>query len=458
MFDAQFANFYAVLTVLGIVVLLWVVISKWQMPAADNAHLLSVSQENLTGISAFLLAGSSVALSIGFAIVLSFHPILTVVFVSMFCGFALVEFISSFHLSRAWNQRRIGGVMFSIWMMIGGVAISILAGQSLLQIAESNAKAERLKKNAEYEAFLARKEYANQRVQELAITDSEVQTAKTALATLLVERERVQKLLDACPRNHITLCIKPNTTKLSAIEEKIANQNAVIKRGNEYQAARQVANELNSTPIDAVPGANESSPGIEALALVLRSEAKVVGAFIFLALAIFCELSALIAFYLWGQSRFERSVSDKKVYEYYYSPPPQPMAVPANGIPKHEISQQNDNVDGEPHANGRAQSEAGLEPNSHSNDDETHANGIPQNDETHANGSHSVAQNDKEIALYDRLEKGVKDGELTNLSFPKLREYLGIKNNSLIGKLRDRLVLNGLAVYDSTRKCIPTGV
>jgi hypothetical protein len=451
MFDAQFTNFYAVLTVLGIVVLLWVIISKWQMPAANNAHLLSVSQENLTGISAFLLAGSSVALSIGFAIVLSFHPILTVVFVSMFCGFALVEFISSFHLSRAWNQRRIGGVMFSIWMMIGGVAISILAGQSLLQIAESNAKAERLKKNAEYEAFLARKEYANQRVQELAITDSEVQAAKTALATLLIERERVQKLLDACPHNHITLCIKPNTAKLEALDGKIATQNAVIKRGNEYQAARQVANELNSTPIDAVPGANESSPGIEALALVLRSEAKVVGAFIFLALAIFCELSALIAFYLWGQSRFERSVSDKKVYEYYYSPP-QPMAVPANGIPKHEISQPNDEVDDKAHAIGRPRSEAVLEPNSHSDDDESQANGIRQNDEPQANGR----QNDKEVILYEKLEKGVKDGELTNLSFPKLREYLGIKNNSLIGKLRDKLVLNGLAVYDSTRKCIPT--
>lgn len=439
MFDAQFADFYAVLTVVGLVVVLWVVISKWQMPSADNAHLLSVSQENLTGISAFLLAGSSVALSIGFAIVLSFHPILTVVFVAMFAGFALVEFISSFHLSRAWNQRRIGGVFFSIWMMIGGVAISILAGQSLLQIAESNAKAERLKQNQEYEAFLARKEYANQRVQELAITDSEVQTAKTALATLLPERERVQTTLDNCPKNYLTLCIKPNTTKLEAIDEKIATQNAVIKRGNDYQAARQVANELNSTPIEAVPGANESSPGIEALALVLRSEAKVVGAFIFLALAIFCELSALIAFYLWGQSRFERSFSgDGRVYEYYRQP--MPMAAPKN-----EISEKT-------HANGIPQSEAVLEPKQPPDESTTHANGIHQNDETHANG----IQNDKEVILYEKLEKGVTEKELTNLSYPNIRQYLGIKNNSLVGKLRDKLVLNGLAVYDSTRKCIPT--
>ena len=314
MFDSQFANFYAVLTVLGIVVFLWIVISKWRVPTASDSHLLSTAQENLTGIAAFLLAGSSISLSIGFAIVLSFHPILTVVFVAMFAGFALIEFISAFHLSRAWQQRRIGGVMFCIWMMIGGVAISILAGQSLLQIAESNAKAERLKQNQEYEAFLARKEYANQRVQELAITDSEVAAAATALAALTADRERVQAALDGCPRNYLTNCIKPNTAKLSVIDEKIAIQTAIVKRGNEYKAARMVANELNSTPINAVPGANESSPGIEALALVLRAPAIIVGAYIFLALAIFCELSALIAFYLWGESRFERAYANEYGY------------------------------------------------------------------------------------------------------------------------------------------------
>ena len=440
-FDSQFANFYAVITVLGIVIVLWVVISKWQMPANENAHLLSIPQENLTGIAAFLLAGSSVALSIGFAIVLSFHPILTVVFVSMFAGFALVEFISSFHLSRAWNQRRIGGVFFSIWMMIGGVAISILAGQSLLQIAESNAKAERLKQNAEYEAFLARKEYANTRVQELAITDSEVSAAKSALATLLPERERVQSILDKCPKNYITACIKPNTAKLEALDEKIAIQNAVIKRGNEYQAARQVANELNSTPIDAVPGANESSPGIEALALVLRSEAKVVGAFIFLALAIFCELSALIAFYLWGQSRFERSFAGEHGYTHSvwrdgYTPIQTTTQKPPKPI------------------------ETRVPDSTHSvcKDVQKPIQEAEKPIKTQENDTHSVLtdsdENDELMGIFEKVKTDIENGQMDNPSFKRLQSTYKVSQKQA-GVIRDMLLNAKLAVKDKSGQLVP---
>jgi len=452
MFNSQFADFYAVLTVLGVVVVLWVVISKWRMPAADNAHLLSVSQENLTGISAFLLAGSSVALSIGFAIVLSFHPILTVVFVAMFSGFALVEFISSFHLSRAWNQRRIGGVFFSIWMMIGGVAISILAGQSLLQIAESNAKAERLKQNQEYEAFLARKEYANQRVQELAITDSEVQAAKTALATLLPERERVQTTLDNCPKNYLTLCIKPNTAKLEAIDEKIAAQNAVIKRGNDYQAARQVANELNSTPIEAVPGANESSPGIEALALVLRSEAKVVGAYIFLALAIFCELSALIAFYLWGQSRFERSLPiEERVYNAYTH-----NVYNHTTTSTHNVLKEPNQKPQEPLKTPKTTSTHNVYTDVQKPSQEPAEPIETQNDDTHnaLTDTEEKPQNDTLMSIFEKVKTDIQAGKMENPSFKQLQNTYSVTQKQA-GAIRDMLLKAKLAVKDRTGKLVP---
>lgn len=309
MFNSQFANFFAVTIVLGLIFFLWVVVYQWKKPVTTNDYLLSESIENLTGIAAFLLSGSSIALSASFAIVLSFHPILTIVFVSMFLAFALVEFISSFHLSRAWQQRRIGIVFFAIWMMVGGVLISIIAGQAILQYAESIAKSERLKQNEKFEAFIARRNTANQRVKELAITDSEIQNAKNSLVTLKNSKKTVQKKLDACPYNWKTKCIEPNTYKLQKIEENIAVQKGIVKQGNEYRKARIIADELNKTPLDAVPGTDEASPGIEALAIVLGSDSKIVGAYVFFALAIFCEISALISFFLWGQSRHERALS-----------------------------------------------------------------------------------------------------------------------------------------------------
>ena len=97
------------------------------------------------------------------------------------------------------------------------------------------------------------------------------------------------------------------------------------------------------------------------------------------------------------------------------------------------------------YANGRARNEAASPQNES-------ANGIPVSDEKPANGR---TLSEKEQKLYEKLENAVRTKELLNLSYPKLKEFLGIKNSSLIGKLRDQLVWRKHAVYDSTRKCIP---
>jgi hypothetical protein len=57
--------------------------------------------------------------------------------------------------------------------------------------------------------------------------------------------------------------------------------------------------------------------------------------------------------------------------------------------------------------------------------------------------------------LYQKLKTGVCEQKITNLSFKTLSKTLGIRDNRLITALRDRLVAEGLAMYDDTRKCLP---
>ena len=514
MFDSQFANIYAIVAVIGIIYILWIVISKWQLSSVNEAHLLSESQENMTGIAAFLLAGASVALSIGFAISLSFHPILTFVFVMMFTGIVFVEFNSSFHLARAWKQRRIGAVFFSLFQMIGGVLISILAGQSLLQIAEATAQAERLKQNAEYEAFMERRENANQRVDELAITESEVMAATLALQKLTPEQERLQAKLDNCPHNYYKNCIDPTTAKLNAVNQKMAVHAAIVKQGHDYELARKVANELNSTSIDAVPGITKASPGIEALGLVLRANSELVGAYIFLLLAIFCELSALISFFFWGQSRHERAyaVNDGYTHNVYdmqgndihsdmiernnevlaqitqnldmllkeqqkiasthnVLSEPKPIETSVEGTSTHNVL--NDSTHNVLSKTAPKSSESSSKPIETSVEGTSTHNVLSKSENGSKNGSepidytHNVLnESDDEnpptkpepenplMPIFKKIEADIKDGNMTNPSFKNLQKMYQVTQTQA-GNIRDMLLKARIVVKDKTGMLIP---
>ena len=318
MFESIPANAYVLLAAGAIVLTIYLLVTH-QKPASNQAHLLSQSQENLTGVAAFMLSGASVSLSIAFAFILAFNPIMSLVFVIMFAGFALVEFIASFHLSKNWNQGRVGGVFFSLWLLIGGISISILAGQGILHVAEEKAAKEAMLKSNEYERFLARQQEANDDVKRLAIAPALVTKAKSNLSRLENELHglnnklvTLQEKLDNCPHNYFKNCIDPTQLKIdrtniliAAVQSDIVKAQAIIEQQNSFLAAKALANELNNKSFAEEFDSN-ANKGIDALAIVLNTESEIVSAYAFLYLAIFCELSAIIAFYLWGQSRFER--------------------------------------------------------------------------------------------------------------------------------------------------------
>ena len=313
-------NTYTILVVLAITLLIWLAISFLRKPKGA-AKLLSQSQENLTGLGAFMMALCSIGLSIGFSLSLATSIFIGILFVSLFTGFCIAEFTASFHLAKAWSDGRLGRVAAAIFLLIGGATISIIAGQALIATKVDEAQSRRLQASEAYQLALNERQAAQQQVKNLAIDGSIVTQAKqklaqfeSSLAELTTQKEQAIQARDACPHNYLSKCIKPANQAIADLDQKIevlnssiAKEQAILNQFNQYQSAKSYAENLSNQPLPPNAVNDSTLPGIKALSIVLGIPTEVVGAHVFLFLAVFGELGGIILFYLWGASRLERA-------------------------------------------------------------------------------------------------------------------------------------------------------
>lgn len=314
-------NTYTILVVAAIAMLIWAVITFLKKPKG-TAKILSQSQENLTGLGAFMMALCSVGLSIGFSLSLATSIFIGVLFVSLFTGFCIAEFTASFHLAKAWADGRLGRVGAAVFLLVGGAAISIIAGQALIATKVDEAQAKRLQASEAYQLALNERKAAQAQVKSLAIDGSVVTSAKQKLAQFQAElkdlntqRTQAVQVRNACPPNYLKKCINPANqaiaeleSKLSVLESSITKEQALISQFDQYQSAKNYAESLQNQPLPPTVVSDSVLPGIKALAIVLGMSTEVVSAHVFLFLAVFGELGGIILFYLWGASRLERSL------------------------------------------------------------------------------------------------------------------------------------------------------
>ena len=317
-------NTYTILVVFALALLIWAGITFMKKPKGA-AKLLSQSQENLTGLGAFMMALCSIGLSIGFSLSLATGIFIGVLFVSLFAGFCIAEFTASFHLAKAWNDGRLGRVAAAIFLLFGGAAISIIAGQALIAAKVDEAQAKRLQANEAYKLALEERKAAQAQVKSLAMDGSIVIQAKqkltqfeSTLAGLNDQKEQAVETRNACPPNFLTKCINPANqaiaeleSKISVLKSSITKEQAIINQFDQYQSAKSYAEILQKQPLPSTVVSDSVLPGIKALAIVLGMSTEVVSAHVFLFLAVFGELGGIILFYLWGASRLERAL----VYE-----------------------------------------------------------------------------------------------------------------------------------------------
>lgn len=316
----QLLDLYTIAVAFGIGLAIWGLVTFWRRPKGQ-ARLLSTSQENLTGVGAFLLALCSVGLSIGFALTLATSFFIGVLFVALFLGFCVAEFTASFYLAKSWADRKVGLVAASIWLLIGGVLISIIAGQAMIAQKVDEAEAKRMQSSAAYQQALQARENAQAKVENLAINKDSVNTAEAELTTLqteltALEEQRAQAVerRDNCPSNWFTKCINPANAEIKELDNKIniatnavAKEQALLQQYTDYQTAKSYAAELQEQPLPTAAKTDATLPGIRALANVLSLPVETIASHVFLFLAVFGEISSIILFYLWGASRHERA-------------------------------------------------------------------------------------------------------------------------------------------------------
>jgi len=314
-------NTYTILVVLALTLLIWLAIT-WLRKPKGAAKLLSQSQENLTGLGAFMMALCSIGLSIGFSLSLATSIFIGILFVSLFTGFCIAEFTASFHLAKAWSDGRLGRVAAAVFLLIGGAAISIIAGQALIATKVDEAQAKRMQATQAYQLALEDRQAAQAQVKNLAVDGSIVAQAKdklsqfeATLATLQIKRNQAQTQLNACPPSYLTKCINPLKSEIAGIDDKIAvlnggveQEQAILAQFQQYQSAKSYSDNLAGQTLPPSVVTDSVLPGIKALSIVLGIPAEVVGAHVFLFLAVFGELGGIILFYLWGASRLERAI------------------------------------------------------------------------------------------------------------------------------------------------------
>jgi len=230
----------------------------------------------------------------------------------MLATIAVAEFLSANFLIFALKERNTVIIFAALWLMLGGMAISIIAGQSALQQAVSETRDVNKRESDTYRHLQNRIDIMQKEYDSLFISDNAIKEAKKGADNA---RIAIKKLLAAPATNSRGRNAGLVSTRVgdcqrsgyyiskycpSIIEKKreLNGYLAVIEQGNTLKEKQSQILSLKDTMM--VSGSKSISgeiPGILALSNVLSVSPEKLSNSVFLFLAIFCEVSAML---LWG--------------------------------------------------------------------------------------------------------------------------------------------------------------
>jgi hypothetical protein len=268
---------------------------------------------NFTGLSAFGLALCSCGLSVSFGVTLGYGMSLKLIFGIMLLSIAVAEFVAAFYLANAWNSRQIIKIVLAGFLLFGGIVISVLCGQATLQQSLDAAQQARRLQSDVYQAAVAQRQTAAEKVAALSIDETQALAAQKALTTL--EQEKQAYLASAATNSRgngagtigarvgdcsgTSYYVKKYCGKIRTLDSQLGDAKATVDKWHQYKNAKAHLDELESKPLPT--GAKDAQvPGITALALILETEGEQVGAIMFFFFSVFAELAAIILFFFLG--------------------------------------------------------------------------------------------------------------------------------------------------------------
>jgi hypothetical protein len=309
----------------------------------ENPKIVS----NLTALSALVLAVCSGGLSISFGLTLAESAPLKLVFGLMLLGLAVAEFVAAYYLAKAWQSGRVIKIVLAIYLMLGGLAVSVLCGQATLQQSLDTAQQTRRLQSDVYQAAVAQRKQAAEKVAALSIDEAQALAAQNALTALSHEKQAYLAKPATNSRGQsagtigvrvgdclgTSYYIKKYCGKIRTLDSQIREAKATVDKWNAYKNAKAHLEELESKPL---PNAVKEAelPGISALALILESDGESVGAILFFLLAVFVETAALILFVFLGNDSTAKKAEGGFATPLYIVPQPQlkPQQDQAGGV------------------------------------------------------------------------------------------------------------------------------
>lgn len=386
---------------------------------------------SITRIAALLLSLASMILSAVFGWQLGAGSLLlSLTFAAMLIGLALSEFLAASYVSLMYQRHHLAGLTVAFLILISGIIISVVAGQSLVNLKMSEIEEQRQLNSEAYKSWQAQRQAAAERVQNLVVSESQQQQAQQQLTALDNELksylaqtaknsrgnsagQSISAITEDCTASN--WYTRQYCPKVSTLKSQIAQQQVILDKYAQYQAAKEYALELEQQP-PSTGITDATHPGIASLSLLFDTPAPIIRARVLLFLSLCVELFAIGLWFLL----------------HLLGPDTQSVPNPINTQAAQTVPKANAN-----------------QANIHVLTD--HTQSVPKPPAPLNTDTQSVPNDD----IYETLKNGVINGQITNLSFKTLAKTLGVNNNKHITVLRDRLVTDRLAMYDHTRKCLP---
>jgi hypothetical protein len=301
---------------------------------------------NLTALSAIGLAVCSGGLSIAFGLTLADGAALKVVFALMLLGLAVAEFLAAFYLAKAWHSRQIMKIFLAIYLMLGGLAVSVLCGQATLQQSLDSAQQTRRQQSDVYQAAVAQRQQAAEKAAALSMDETQALAAQDALTALSHEKQAYLASPATNSRGQsagtigvrvgdclgTSYYVKKYCGKIRTLDSQIREAKTTVDKWNAYKNAKAHLEELESKPL---PNAVKEAqlPGINSIALILETDGEHVGAILFFCLSVFVETAAMILFVFLGTgSSAQKAAGVSTTQPYIIVPQPQQSQVAQAGV------------------------------------------------------------------------------------------------------------------------------
>jgi hypothetical protein len=310
---------------------------------------------NLTALSAFGLAVCSGGMSISFGLTLADSMPLKFVFGLMLLSLAVAEFVAAYFLAKAWNSRQVIKIILAIYLMLGGLAVSVLCGQATLQQSLDTAQQTRRLQSDVYQAAVAQRKKAAEKAAALSIDETQALAAQNALTALSHEKQAYLAKPATNSRGQsagtigvrvgdctgTSFYVKKYCGKIRTLDSQIRDAKATVDKWNAYKNAKAHLDDLESKPL---PNAVKEAelPGISAIALILETDGEHVGAILFFCLAVFVETAALILVVFLGSDSAAKSASGVSTTPPYIVAQPQQQVAQAGRVsttPPHIVPQ-----------------------------------------------------------------------------------------------------------------------